>query len=309
MKPICPPCCASLRTAQCGPCPHYAAGEEYRRSRARVYAKAGKKDSPIATDPRVEAEVDGALRKAEAGRFAEAEAILTPLLREHPRDPMVLYGMGVLFAKRERLDVALDFFNRAIEVFPYFFEAHFNKGMIHQRMLDIGNMIRSYRMVVELGDPEDEHVRHARGVLKKMGKSLREEHGVDLDVYLQGHDNFDKGVACMERREWEAALGHFEEVSRLLPRHVQGLGNMGICHMQMGRKARAMEAFDKALALDPGYEIAAVNRTITLNMEEGAPPQPEHIASVDYYKEYGGGKRSFIRDFMQHMLRNHPKEP
>jgi tetratricopeptide (TPR) repeat protein len=75
---------------------------------------------------------------------------------------------------------------------------------------------------------------------------------------------------------------------------------MALAHAFLGRRARAMECFDRALALDPNYEPALVNRSMVTHMEEGQPLEPAVIGKARYYSDYRGknGRRSYIQDIL-----------
>jgi hypothetical protein len=71
---------------------------------------------------------------------------------------------------------------------------------------------------------------------------------------------------------------------------------MALAHAFLGRRARAMECFDQALALDPNYEPALVNKSMVTHMEEGQPLEPAVIGKTRYDFDYRGknGRRSYI---------------
>jgi hypothetical protein len=64
------------------------------------------------------------------------------------------------------------------------------------------------------------------------------------------------------------------------------------------REGKALECLDKALELDPEYEIAAVNRIGIEKMREGERLEGK-IESVNYYRDYQGrGKKSYIAEIL-----------
>jgi hypothetical protein len=64
----------------------------------------------------------------------------------------------------------------------------------------------------------------------------------------------------------------------------------------MGEKGKVLECLDKALQLDPEYEIAAVNRLGIERMREGERLEGK-MGSVDYYRDYKAkGKKSYIAE-------------
>ena len=50
-------------------------------------------------------------------------------LEANPNDPEALYRLGVTFASRGRVDVAMIQFRRAIEIRPNYAEAHYQLGL------------------------------------------------------------------------------------------------------------------------------------------------------------------------------------
>jgi tetratricopeptide (TPR) repeat protein len=242
-------------------------------------------------DPQVDKALDEALAMVESGKLNMAEPIIVKLLREHPDLHSTHFAMGVLCGMKGRYDEAIVYFDNAIRIFPYFVEAWFNKGAAHQKKLEVGEMIRAYQKVVELGDPAEDFVRQARAIIKRSEQQIQEDVGVSLDIHLKGMDKFNRAFAAMERSEWEDALRGFQEVLAIIPRHPQSYGNMGICYGHLGRKKEAIDAFDKALELDPKYEPARLNRRVFGELKEGDKP-PAIFKSVDYYKDYATKKQS-----------------
>jgi tetratricopeptide (TPR) repeat protein len=60
---------------------------------------------------------------------------------------------------------------------------------------------------------------------------------------------------------------------------------MALAYAGLGQRAAAMECFERALALDPGYEPALTNRRVVARMREGEPFFPDAIQETHYYLE------------------------
>lgn len=282
---ICAVCCARIRNPECEGCGYWAQANLHAGEKIGSEREPRREPHFIARiDPAVDAEVHRALDLAERGRLGAAESLVSGLLDRHPDLHMVQYGMGVIRALQGRHAAALAHFDRAIAIFPYFVEAWFNKGTAHQKMLEIGPTIRAYQRVIELGDPADDFVGQARGLILHLDRQIRADKGFSLDRYLQLMDVFDEAFAAMQNRQWERALAGFQKVVALDSRSTQAYGNMGLCHAFLGRKREALTALDRALALDPSYEPAQTNRIGVLAMREGERLAADFL-SVDYYKD------------------------
>ena len=289
---ICPVCCAKTRTSICDGCTFYVQAEKYTREKESSLMS---EQFIMAIDPNVNDKVDQALEMVERGKIRAGEIIISDLLNSHPHIDMVQYGMGVICLMKNRLDLAITYLDKAIEINPYFVEAWFNKGATHQKRLEIREAIKAFQKVVELGDPSDDFVGHAKDFIKTMEKQIREKSGLSLDSYLKSMDIFSDAFAAMENKEWEQAVAGFRKVLAMDPKHTQSYGNLGICYAHLGRKQEALAALDKALELDPKYEPALVNRKAVTLLEEGEKLPIIKYESVDYYKDYSVNKKSLIK--------------
>lgn len=285
---ICSLCCAETRGIECGGCGHYANAQLYQQSRR---APAVSQDEPfiVEVDSDVESAVSDALELAQNGSMERARARMDSLLRKHPENHMVCYGMGTLYGFQGDYQKAVEWLDKATAIFPSFVEAHFNKAVSFQKLLDVANAIRSYRKVVAVGKASDPEIKEAQSFLDGMAASIRKSDGVDLDTFLKAHDEFNAAFEHMEKKDWSQALEGFRVCVALSERHAPSHGNMGLCLAKLGRKAEALAALDHALEINPRYEPARLNRVIVERMQEGRPLEVTETKSIEF------GKESFLR--------------
>ncbi len=98
----------------------------------------------------------------------------------------------------------------------------------------------------------------------------------------------------MENGKWEKAMLGFKECLKLHEDHQQSYGNLGICYAQLGQKAKAIEAYDKALEIDPNYEPAIANKIMVERIQEGEKLNVAQFESIEYYKDYPLKKKSYL---------------
>lgn len=295
---ICPRCCAQIRGGGCDGCHYYTQAVRYQAARATQQVRPTSFMACI--DPQVDEILDQALTMVERGNLPGAEKTVTELMRQHPDLHSVQYAMGVICAMKKDYDCSIQYFDKAVEIFPYFVEAWHNKAVSHQKKLEIPEMIMAFKKVVEFGNPEDGHVRQAKDRLVDLDKSVRERGCASLDVFLQANQAFDEAVNNMDNREFQTAIAGFERASALNPNAPQAYGNMGICYGYLNEKEKALAAFDKALEIDPFYEPAIMNRSALLILKEGQLPSDARYESMAYYKDYKMKKRSLLDEFIGH---------
>ncbi len=281
---ICTLCCVEERGPDCAGCTHYAVAQQYRASR-RGPATLPDGHFIAELNPEVETAVNHAMDLAERGKLDKAWPEVKRLLREHPGNHTVLFAEGTLHAIQAEHGKAIECFDRAIAIFPYFVEAHFNRAVSYQKQLDVCNAIRAFRKVVEVGDPKEPEVKKAQSFLDDMAETIRRNDGVDLDAYLESQVEFDRAYALMERGEWLSALDGFRAAAAKNGRNAPIHGNMGLCYAKLGHKAKALAALDRALELDPDYGPAKTNRRAVERMEEGRPLDIASFVSTNWSRE------------------------
>lgn len=279
---ICPICCAKSRDSDCFRCVFYQEAEGYKRKKA---TKSKNFSYLVPVDQVVEDKVDQALALAEQGHLFRSRMMIKRLLKSHPENHMVQFAMGVISLMEDDLDHALFFTEKAIQIFPYFVEAWFNKGAIHQKRLEIEETIKAFQKVVEYAQTDNEAYHKAREILKDIENHIEIENHLTLDQFLKLKEIFDDAYQKMIEQKWSLALQGFQKVLSYSPDHTQSHGNMAMCLAMLGRKAKALAAIHKALELDPNYLPAISNKSAIENMKEGQPLQPTDTLHVDFYKE------------------------
>jgi tetratricopeptide (TPR) repeat protein len=279
---ICPGCCAKTRASTCEGCVFYSQAEKYSNE-----DNSNKKNDQfiIPIDPAITEKVDQALEMAEKGKVLIAEGLISALLKTHPHLDIVHYGMGVIQLLKNQFTEAITFFDQAIKINPYFVEAWFNKAAAHQKKLDITEMVKAYKKVIELGDPREHYVTNAKSLLKDFDAHIRQTHNLPLDKVIELNKLFDDSFALMEAEKWEQAISGFQKVIENHPQHTQSYGNMGICYACLGKKHEAILALNKALELDPHYKPAIINLKAVTKLKEGEPLVTKTHGTVEYYKD------------------------
>jgi len=92
------------------------------------------------------------------------------------------------------------------------------------------------------------------------------EHRIIFGVMdLQNEQLIERGREAFERRDYVAALADFREVLERRPDYADIRHLSGLCLCFLGQPETALTEFDRALALNPAYVEAHLNRAISLN--------------------------------------------
>ncbi len=292
---ICPVCCSKLRSVECVGCTYYEASVRYHSEKSEKPQRERHFITPINLE--IDEECDRILSMVESGHLSRGENLMRELYKKYPDYHTVLYGMGVGYVLQDKFEDAIEFFKRAVAIFPYLTEAHFNMAMAYIKLGDIAGVVRGFREVIRVGG-DKELISEAKRRLDDLDKTVRELNGFDLDTYLNNSETFGKAFGALEKREFMLAIGLFKRVLSTDPKHVQSWGNLGLAYAGLGERGKALECLDKALELDPEYEIAAVNRIGVEKMREGERLE-WNMDSVNYYRDYKAkGKKSYIAEIL-----------
>lgn len=292
MAQICPPCCATMRNEFCEGCSYYSAAAKYEKEQQKR-----KRHFTTILDLEIDEACDKALLLVEKGKIVEGEDILRELDRKHPRYHTVKYGLGVCRIASDRMEDAIAYFKEAILIFPYFIEAHYNMAAAYRKLWKIEEAVDAYRKVIQIGS-DKELVAKAKRFMDGLEKSVERESGMDVDSFIKNMRTFDKAYIAMKAGRYDLAIDLFNLVLTRDPENVPSWGNLGLAYACKGERTRALECLDKALEIDPYYELAMVNKVLLEKAKEG-----ERIdfngESVDYYKDYGKERnRSYLSEMI-----------
>lgn len=276
---ICSKCCAEIRSPACEECQYYDKAVQYEAIKGQK-----NKHFIVEINKQLEDKIDEALALIERGKMEKGEEILQKLLISHPDYYLLNYAMGVVHAMRDEHDMAIEYFNKATDAFPYFMEAYFNMGMVYRKKLDFHNAIVFFKKAIQFGDPQDSNVVYAKKFISDIEADIIRQNGVSLDVYLEMQKVFERAFSFMENRDWHKAIPLFQDCTKVLNNHAQSYGNLGLCYAHVGQKGDAINAFNKALEIDPDYEPAIINKANLEAMKDGEMPNDSY-KSVEYYKD------------------------
>jgi tetratricopeptide (TPR) repeat protein len=263
--------------------------EEAARSAARPPGGDENAGEPYVAElrPELDEQVDAVLERLELGAGRAVEPEIKALLEKYPGYHSTQFAMGVYLATvRQDYAGSIPYFERAVEIFPPFPEAHFNLGNSARKTGDIPKAVRAYRAAMRYSPAGDRVAALARNELEVTTKIvLKGTSFPNLDAYLANAKLFDEAFACLTKQDYEQAACLFNQVLAEFPGHVQSYGNLGLAYAGLGRRAAALECLDQALALDPHYEPAQINRPGIELMREGEPFRPAGIREVNFYSE------------------------
>jgi Tfp pilus assembly protein PilF len=278
---ICSRCCAELRNADtCHECPHFSEAEKHTIEKIK---KGGSAEFLLKINPEVEEQVDKALSLLDQGNHETARQSMSSILSENPDNYLAHYGMGCVHAQNDEINKAFDHFKISVDIFPYFSEGWHNMGAACQKLGNFPLALVCARKVLLYGHPEDQEHAFNKQFIGFMTESAAED-GLTLDQYIENGFLFFDAFDSMERGNYETAKAGFLKVLSIDKNHIQSHGNLGLCYAFLGEKSLSIEHFDKALVIDPDYEVVIMNKARVSALAEGEKLSGKAL-SLDHYSE------------------------
>ncbi len=172
--------------------------------------------------------------------------------------------------------------------------------------MDVIEIVFSLRKVIEFAQADDDDVvLMAKQLLNEL-EQLAYKEGLELDKYIESIRKFNTAFELMQSRQWEKAIIGYKEAIKINPTAPQAFGNMALCYAHLNEDKKAIEAFDKAIALDPNYEPAIINKEIVkqtiakgLNFSE----VQSEVKVIEYMKDYSlKDNKLLIHDYLNGKL-------
>jgi tetratricopeptide (TPR) repeat protein len=151
-----------------------------------------------------------------AGRHDDAIKAFTESLRLNPKQPVVHFNLGVIYAEMGRYDEALRAYQDAVRLKADYPLAYFNMGNAYLDKGDYEKAVEAYKQASQL-------------------------ESLGTKAY------YNTGVAYVELGRHDEAIHAFREATRLMPDYAAAHYNLGITYGTAGQHKEAVEALKQAL--------------------------------------------------------------
>lgn len=296
---ICSKCCAEIRNGECAECEFYSSHHKYDIVKAKN-SSSSKFMAMVSSE--IDDKVDMALDLFERGQVTLAQEKVKGLLKEHPNYHQTNYAMGVIEIQRKNFDKALEYLNKATDIYPLFSEAFYNKALIYKEQTELAMMASEFLSLMEIEDSSSELYKVAKEFIDMIEKGYK---NVTIRDYIKSDKLFKKAFEYLDVKDYKRAKEYFEKALAINNETIQCYGNLGLCCITLGQREEAYKHLYKALEIDPNYEPALLH----LHLLESSSDQElkEHFAEVrevkniKYYKDYNledDKKKSLVQELM-----------
>jgi tetratricopeptide (TPR) repeat protein len=142
------------------------------------------------------------------------------------------------------------------------YDGHFEVGGLAPGRYEISideQGFEPFRSTAELDGPSLNLALHLTSSLPQQASESPYTVSVrELKIPGKAHDEFNKGLERLAKKDQNGSLSHFMKAVQLFPGYFEALYHQGIVHTNLGQLQKAMQAFQKALVLSGGRYARAV---------------------------------------------------
>ena len=205
------------------------------------------------------------------GDWVAAKNRLLEVIDTEPANLEALNLLGVIAARSEHFEEAVQWLERLRALAPNTPAVHFNLGNVRQSLRQWQAATLCYDHALDLyPDYAEAHINRAAALLE-LGRPHDALHNLDAAIRLQP-DAIDawnnRGVALQALARWDEALACYARVLSSRPEQADVWNNQGIVFNASGRYAEALACYKCALFLQPRYAQAHYNRGNSLKSLE-----------------------------------------
>jgi len=208
-----------------------------------------------------ESKLNTALKYHKNGQLPEAEIIYRHVIEEDPEDYNALNLFGVLLYQHGRLDEAVEYVKRAIELHPiaYFY---INLGNIYTAQNEPDKAIDQYQNAVNF-DAADADPWFGMGACYKSKNQLEKaiecyEKAITLNPsYCSAHINL--GNIYNEKKDYNKAIEYYKKAILFNQNDADVYNSLGKVYFTRYEFDEAKYCYEKAIKIKPNFENAYLN--------------------------------------------------
>ena len=182
------------------------------------------------------------------------DAVVKSPLSARAHDNLGLAWMGI-----KKYDLALDEFNKTLDINPQYYLAYYNAGVIYQLQGDLERAKWAYEESLKISPGYFRSYYNAGIVYKKMGALDKAIASYEKAIALDPRHPFvynNLGVILIDKGELKKAEAVFIRAIGINPRYEKAYYNLGNVYFRAKEYGKAAEAYRAAVRIRPDYREA-----------------------------------------------------
>jgi tetratricopeptide (TPR) repeat protein len=202
----------------------------------------------------------------EAGYFAQAEVFFGQAVKDDPQSAEALYGLGSAYLELQKRNNARDCFQRALQVrasYPGTIPNSWNNlGILSAREGNTDLAIEYFQRALQI-DPDHSISLQNLGTAYRMKKDWPQarrtlEHALALNPD-DPEANYSLAMVFAQQNDPDRAYEYLQKALAARPAYPEALNNLGILYLRTRRSEQAIHSFEESIRLAPAYDQAYLN--------------------------------------------------
>ena len=274
-------------------------------------------------DPLLNNKINSIIELYSSGNIIDALDNVQNLISQYPDESLLHNISGVCRQETGELEMAVQSFERALEINPDFADAHYNLGLTLQKLNQLDAAIKSYKETLSI-EPNYIKVHNNLGAiyleLGQIDNAIKSYENVLIIQPDNAEAHHNLGNALNELGKLDDAIKSYEQALSIQPSYFEVHNNLGSIYYELGQRDQAINSYKQALSINPDSADALNNMGIvyqTLDQFNEAasfykkaisinPEHPEALNNLgNILKEFGQFDEAI--DFYKKALTVNPK--
>jgi tetratricopeptide (TPR) repeat protein len=192
--------------------------------------------------------------RQQLGFWTDSETLMRHALATTKNNFIAYNNLGAALDKSGRIDDAINQFQHAVRVDPYFVEAYDNLGMELNKKGSYDDAISQLQKAIKLYPDYPQAYVNLGNALGKKGQLdqaiTQYQKAIQLDPEL-AEACYNLGVIFSKRGQSQEAIGQFQKAIQLNPRYAEAHDMLGIALFITGQADAAISQFQEAIRINP----------------------------------------------------------
>ncbi|MFN6297141.1 MAG: tetratricopeptide repeat protein [Microcystis sp.] len=197
-------------------------------------------------------------------RYDEELAAITQAINLAPRAAWY-YNRGILYYNQQKYKLALDDYNKAIELNPNYALAYYNRGNLYRRQQKYKLALDDYNQAIKI-NPNDAEAYNNRGNLyydqQKYELALADyNQAIKINSDFAGA-YYNRGNLYKDLQKYDLALSDYSKAIDINPNFAEAYNNRGNLYKNLQKYELALSDYNQAIRINPNFALAYANRGI-----------------------------------------------
>ena len=206
--------------------------------------------------------IEKALYLINNSKLNEAQRVLNDVIIKSPKDFNAIHLTGIIYAKKKEFKIALNFFDKALQVNPKSADAYHNRGNALRELKEFDKAILDIEKAIQLNEKYIYFntlgcIHFEMGQSEKANNSLLKSYSLN-DKYCEPLNNLAK--LSLKKKKINQAIDYFKKSLFINNNDHNVLNDLGSIFLSINNFEEALNLFNKGIELSPN------NYNLNLNL-------------------------------------------